>query len=164
MLLGKVLAACAMCENKYVTWLPAYGAEVRGGTAHCSVIISDEKIGSPYIDKADILIIMNTPSFFRFKDKIKNNGMLFVNSSLVNKHILAKHKLFPGSFTVIASASGNIKVANMVALGMLVGKTSILKTKTVKKVILQMGSGLSKELIDINFKAYDAGLDLAGRG
>ena len=78
MLLGKVLAEAAMLEGKQVTYLPAYGPEVRGGTSHCMVTISDCQIGSPYISKADTLIILNNPSLERFKGKVKDNG--FVDS------------------------------------------------------------------------------------
>jgi 2-oxoglutarate ferredoxin oxidoreductase subunit gamma len=83
MLLGRVLAEAAMRENKYVTWLPSYGAEVRGGTAYCMVVISHKEIGSPYIEEADTLIIMNNPSLEKFKDRIKKQGLLILNSSLV---------------------------------------------------------------------------------
>ena len=75
MLLGKVLATAAMKEGKFVTWLPSYGAEVRGGTAHCMVVISDSEIGSAYVSKADTLIIMNAPSLNRFKDRLKRGGL-----------------------------------------------------------------------------------------
>ena len=84
MLLGKILAETAMQENKFVTWLPAYGAEVRGGTSHCMVIISDKEIGSPYVDKADTLIIMNQPSLERFKERRAPQGLLLINSSLAS--------------------------------------------------------------------------------
>ena len=82
MLVGKVLAEAVMLEDKFVTWLPSYGADVRGGTAHCMVVISDKEIGSPYVAKADTLIIMNAPSLERFKGRIKNNGLRVINSSL----------------------------------------------------------------------------------
>ena len=80
MLLGKILAEAAMREDKFVTWLPSYGAEVRGGTANCSVVISDEEIGSPIIGSADILIVLNEPSLVRFQKRVKNNGLIVVNS------------------------------------------------------------------------------------
>lgn len=85
MLMGKVLASACLKENKHVTWMPSYGAEVRGGTAHCMVVISDEEIGSPYVEKADTLIIMNEPSRQRFKSRTKKAGLLIVNSSLAKK-------------------------------------------------------------------------------
>ena len=81
MLLGKVLAQAAMLEGKQVAWFPAYGPEVRGGTSHCMVTISDQEIGSPYITAADTLIILNHPSLERFQGKLKEKGMLILNSS-----------------------------------------------------------------------------------
>ena len=86
MLLGKILATSIMEENKFVTWLPSYGAEVRGGTAHCLVVVSDEEIGSPYIKEADALIVMNSPSLMKFKGRLKNKGLLIANSSLMSSH------------------------------------------------------------------------------
>ena len=82
MVLGKVLSVAAMIENRHVTWMPAYGPEVRGGAAHCTVIISDEEIGSPWVEKADALLIMNALSLERFKERAKRGGLLILNSSL----------------------------------------------------------------------------------
>src|SRR4030043_575231 len=85
MLIGRIIAEAAMRENKHVTWLPAYGAEVRGGAAHCMVIVSDKEIGTPYINQADTLIIMNQPSLERFKNHLVPKGLLMVNSSLAQE-------------------------------------------------------------------------------
>ena len=164
MLLGKVLAVAAMRENKNVTWLPAYGAEVRGGTAHCSVIISDEPIGSPCVDKADFLIIMNEPSLNKFKHKIDKNGFFFINGSLVDSGYLAAKNVVSGQFTRVASELGNIKTANMVALGMLIKYSGICKDKTVKEVIKDMGRGHGQELINTNIKAFEKGANLLMKG
>ena len=109
MLLGKILAQAAMRQDKFVTWLPSYGAEVRGGTAHCMVIISNTEIGSPYIDKADALIIMNQPSLERFKAKLKNKGLLIVNSSLAGRVNYQNMRISQFPFTDIAIKLGNIK-------------------------------------------------------
>ena len=117
MLLGKILATSIMEENKFVTWLPSYGAEVRGGTAHCLVVVSDEEIGSPYIKEADALIVMNSPSLMKFKGRLKNKGLLIANSSLVDNITDKKFTVLNFPFTDIASNLGNIRIANMVALG-----------------------------------------------
>lgn len=159
MLLGKILAEAAMREGKYVTWFPSYGAEVRGGTAHCMVIISDEEISSPYIEEADSLIVMNEPSFARFKRRVKNKGLLLVNSSLVkNKDKEMRPSGQP--FTDTALKLGNIKVANVVALGAFIAKTKIVDTKTVLKVIEDLAPEDKKDLIAINNKALKAGMQL----
>jgi len=152
MLLGKIIAEAAMRENKHVTWLPAYGAEVRGGTAHCVVIISDKPIGSPYIEKADTLIIMNAPSRERFKNRIRAEGLVLVNASLVeDKDDNKRAARFP--FTEIAVKLGNIKVANMVALGYYIREKKILGAETVSRVIRDIAPADKKNLVEINQKA-----------
>jgi 2-oxoglutarate ferredoxin oxidoreductase subunit gamma len=161
MLLGKILAEAAIKEDKFVSFLPSYGAEVRGGTCHCTVVISNKEIGSPYVDKADALIIMNQPSWEKFKGRIKNKGLILINSSLVNKNIDNKNALilkYP--FTELAVNLGNIKVANTVALGCYLVKNKIIDLKTVLKVIEDMAPKDKKELIEINKKALSMGREL----
>ncbi|MFA5344870.1 MAG: 2-oxoacid:acceptor oxidoreductase family protein [Candidatus Omnitrophota bacterium] len=161
MLLGKILAEAAMRENRQVTWLPAYGAEVRGGTAYCMVTISDKGIGSPYIEKADALIIMNGPSWEKFKQRIKNKGLVLVNSSLADKNIEQKNVfILKYPFTELALKLGNIKVANVIALGCYLAKNKIIGLETVLKVIKDMAPRNKKELARINEKALLKGRDL----
>ncbi|MBU1870349.1 MAG: 2-oxoacid:acceptor oxidoreductase family protein [Candidatus Omnitrophica bacterium] len=159
MLLGKVIAEAAMKENKFVTWLPCYGAEVRGGTAYCMVIVSNKGIGSPYVDKADSVIIMNSPSLAKFEGRLAKGGFLLINSSLVHAQIkTAKAKSYP--FTEIAQACGNIKTANMVALGALIAHRNILKEKSCIEVMKEAASSVKKELIEINISALKEGIRL----
>lgn len=160
MLLGKVLAVAAMKEKRYVTWLPSYGAEVRGGTAHCMVIISDQEISSPYIDKADSLIIMNRPSLEKFKSRIKNRGLLFLNSSLVSGkgYRNARTNKFP--FTEVAVKLGNIRVANMIALGAFIAKKNPVSLESAKAAVSDIAPAHKKHLIDINLKALKEGAGL----
>ncbi len=158
MLLGKVLAQAAMEEGKFVSWLPAYGAEVRGGTAHCSVIISDEEIGSPYIEKADTLIIMNQPSLGKFIKRLKKGGCLIVNSSLVDLGAGLKAAGHP--FTQIAFELGNIKVANMVVAGFLIKKNKTVNLDTVLKVIRNMAPKGKTDLLKVNEEALKRGSGL----
>ncbi len=157
MLMGKILAYAAMKENKQVTWLPAYGAEVRGGTAYCMVVISTEQIGSPYIDKADALIIMNEPSWERFKSRIKPAGILLVNSSLVRSNIENRPRIIKQPFTDIAIKLGNIRVANIVALGCFLAKKKIIGIKTVLNSIEQIAPQDKRNLIEINKQALEEG-------
>jgi 2-oxoglutarate ferredoxin oxidoreductase subunit gamma len=156
MLLGKVLAEAALREDKFVTWFPCYGAEVRGGTAYCMVVVSDREIASPYIEKADTLIIMNAPSWEKFKQRIKDKGLLIVNSSLVSQGLRA----CSGPFTDIASCLGNIRVANMVALGYYLAKKKLLKIETALGVIEEIAPADKKDLIAINKKAIEEGVKL----
>lgn len=161
MLVGRILAEAVMREDKYVTWLPSYGAEVRGGTAHCMVIISDTEIGSPYIDKADSLIIMNNNSLERFKKRITNNGLLIINSSLVDTGMnQGKPTVIKHPFTDIAVRLGNIKVANMVALGCFLAAKNIVRPESIFKAIQVFAPPNKKELIEINKKALEEGMKL----
>ena len=162
MLLGKVLAEAAMREDKYVTWLPSYGAEVRGGTAHCLIVISDTEIGSPYIDKADTLIIMNEPSLKKFKNRIKNKGLLIVNSSLAGdiKDIDKSIHILKHPFTDLAVGLGNIKVANMIALGFFISQKNIVDSKSVSCVVQAIAPEDKRGLIEINQKALLEGMKL----
>lgn len=162
MLLGKVLAEAVMREGKFVSWLPSYGAEVRGGTAHCMLIISDQEIGSPYVDKADTLIIMNAPSLEKFKERIKNQGLFILNSSLA-KSVPAKDlKINSHPFTDIAIGLGNIKVANMVALGFYLAQKKIIGIENMLKVIEDIAPAGKKGLVKINQQALRVGMKLGG--
>jgi 2-oxoglutarate ferredoxin oxidoreductase subunit gamma len=160
MLLGKVLAESAMRLDKYTTCLPCYGPEVRGGTANCMVVISDEEIGSPYVDIADDLIIMNEPSLHRFKDRIKEKGLLIINRSLAKTNIVSKATVLSYPFTDIALELGNIKTANMVALGCFMAKNKIIDKVTVLEVFKYMTPPHKSEIFEINQQALLAGMKL----
>jgi len=157
MLLGKILAGAAMKENKFVTFLPSYGAEVRGGTSHCMMVISDREIGSPYVEKADNLIIMNGPSLVRFNNRIKNKGLLIINSSLIPRYTNRNVHTLQFPFTDIAIKLGNIKVANTIALGCFIAQKKFLSPKTISKVMQDMAPQDRKDLIKINQKALEEG-------
>jgi len=161
MLLGKVLAEAAMLEGRFVTWLPSYGAEVRGGTAHCMVIVSDEQIGSPYIKQADSAIIMNNPSFERFKERVGKKGLIIVNSSLVPPQQESGRRFVFHPFTSLAIGAGNIKVANMVAIGCFIRLTGLVKKESVLKVIQAHTPAGRQEVGEVNKRALAEGMALA---
>ncbi|MFH0790087.1 MAG: 2-oxoacid:acceptor oxidoreductase family protein [Candidatus Omnitrophota bacterium] len=161
MLLGKVLAEAAMKENKYVTWLPAYGAEVRGGTAYCMVIISDEEIGSPYINTADTLIIMNGASLEKFRARLKKNGLLIINSSLAQFNNPDKTiTVVQYPFSDMAANLGNIKTANMIALGAYLIIKKTVDFKNVLATIKVIAPTDKRDLIAINKQALIKGMAL----
>lgn len=160
MLLGKVLATAAMEENKFVTWLPAYGAEVRGGAASCTVIISGSEIGSPCADKTDTLIIMNQPSFIKFKGGVRNKGLLILNSSLVESAVNKKFEVLKYLFTDIAADLGNVKIANMIALGCFIAKKNIVEIKSILMAMEKIAPPDKKELLEINRQALLKGVSL----
>lgn len=157
MLLGKVIAEAAMRQNKQVTYLPAYGPEVRGGTSHCMVTISDREIGSPYVTKADSLIILNNPSLERFKSKVKDDGLLILNSSLAKTDAYLKVKILQFPFTDIAVKLGNIKVANMVALGSYLGAKKIIESKNILEVFKFMAPAGNPKILEVNEMALREG-------
>lgn len=161
MLLGKVLAEAALKENKFISWFPSYGAEVRGGTANCMVVISEEEIPSPYVQKADTLIIMNQPSLEKFKNRIVPKGLFILNSSLIECDSgQANTQVLKGPFTEMAVKLGNIKVANMIALGVFIAKKRIVAAKTVLETIEAIAPPGKQSLIEINKNALRTGIEL----
>ena len=160
MLLGKVIAEAAMRQRRFVTWLPAYGPEVRGGTSHCMVTISDQEIGSPYINKADTVIILNNPSLKRFSARVKDKGLLILNSSLASGGANRKVKMLQFPFTDIAIKLGNIKVANMVALGCYLRQKKIVKTKEMLEVFRFMAPAGKTDILEVNQRALQEGVKL----
>ena len=160
MLLGKVLAEAVMRQGRQVCWFPAYGPEVRGGTSHCMVTISDKEIGSPYVTKADTLIVLNNPSLERFKSRIKDKGLLVLNSSLAKNPGSGRIKILDFPFTDIAIGLGNIKVANMVALGCYLGAKKIVKIKEMLEVFRSMAPAGKADILEINQRALQEGVKL----
>jgi len=133
-----------MLEGREVTWFPSYGAEMRGGTANCTVIISDDMIGSPVVSVPDVLITMNRVSLDRFLPKLKKKGVLIYDSSLIKKPSLRKDIEAVGvPATSIAGSVGNTKSANMVIIGALIACTGILGKSSVVR-IFAMGEGSVK--------------------
>jgi 2-oxoglutarate ferredoxin oxidoreductase subunit gamma len=161
MLLGKVLAEAALREGKYISWFPSYGAEVRGGTANCMVVISQEEIPSPYIEKANTMVIMNQPSWVKFKNRISPKGLFILNASLMERDSDPTNaEILKYPFTQLAVELGNIKVANMIALGALIAKKRLVSPQTVIDTIEAMAPPGKRALIEINKKALRTGIEL----
>jgi len=161
MLLGKILVESAMDSGMEVTWLPSYGAEVRGGTAYCMAVVCDREIGSPFVDKADTVIIMNEPSLEKFKSRVKNKGLLFINSSLVEGIVDNKGlRVFRLPFTDAALELGNLKVANVVALGSYIAETKLIDINKVVAVIERIAPKEKRGLVEINKQALYQGMEL----
>ncbi|MDD4899361.1 MAG: 2-oxoacid:acceptor oxidoreductase family protein [Candidatus Omnitrophica bacterium] len=160
MLLGKIIAEAAVKEGLFVTWLPAYGAEVRGGTAYCMVVVSDREIGSPFIEEADTLIVMNEPSYAKFSSRLKKNGLLILNTSLIDKEGKKINNALSFPFTDIAAKIGNVKVANMVALGCFLQKKKTPALQTALNVIREIAPEQKEKLVAINQQALNEGAGL----
>ena len=158
--MGLNLTQAAMMEGKNVTYLPSYGAEVRGGTANCTVVISDEEIASPVASAPEFVVAMNKPSMVRFQNQIQSGGVLLINSTLIDAEISR------GDVDVVRVPAGEIaeklgspKSANMVMLGAFIKKSNLVSISTV---IEELKNTLKKKekLIAINEKALRAGYDL----
>ncbi|WP_304507546.1 2-oxoacid:acceptor oxidoreductase family protein [Anaerotignum sp.] len=161
MTMGKFLAdATCNATEKKVTFFPSYGAEQRGGTANCYVVISDEEIGAPLGDVMDDLVVMNAPSLAKFLPILKSGGTLFINSSIVSDDISRSDvKLVKAPVTEIALEMGNAKVLNVIMLGVYVGYTEVLEPEVVWETIKHKLSSKPK-LLPLNKEAFEKGLVL----
>lgn len=164
LLSGKILAQAAMNKGLEVAWVPSYGPEMRGGTAYCTVVISQRPIGSPIIKNPMHLVAMNRPSLEKFSPVIKQNGIILINSSLIS--ISAGREdvdNFPVPVTDIAQRIGSVKVANIVALGAFVARSKIFDFELLRETVLKEFS-TKKKFIDLNMAALDEGKKAAGFG
>ncbi len=158
MMMGKLLTYAGMKEDKEVSWMPSYGPEMRGGTANCTVIISDKKIPSPMSSKPDSIIVMNLPSLDKFLPKVKSGGTVFINSSLIEEEVTRDDvKVIKVPANKIANEIGNSKIANMVMLGSFVEEKKIVKPETVKDSLENVLSARNQKLIDLNVRALEKG-------
>ena len=158
---GKVLAYKGLTDGKNVSWLPSYGPEMRGGTANCSVIISDAPVGSPIVSNPDVLIAMNLPSLDLYEDKVTSGGMIFVDSSLVERKVNRTDvKVFYVPATKLASDNKIDKLANMIIMGKVLKETGAFDneesvTNALKKVI----SAKRADMLETNLNAMKLGRD-----
>jgi len=147
-----------MLENKEVTWFPSYGGEMRGGTANCTVIVSDELIASPIVKNPDILVVMNDQSLRKFQPQLRKMGILIFDSSLIKNPELRADIEFVGvPATEISKTIGNTKSANMVLLGTLIAKTKLLKEQSMFEA-LEDSMDSRKEIVAMNKRAIREGI------
>ncbi|MCB2153333.1 2-oxoacid:acceptor oxidoreductase family protein [bacterium] len=161
MSLGQLIAYAGMLENKHVSWVPSYGPEMRGGTANCHVLISDDPIGSPLVSHdATAVIVMNLPSLVKFEPELQKGGHLLINCSLIDKEAerkdVAVHYITAND---IAMELGNVKAANMVMLGAYLHLTHIVKVETVSEALKKVFGQKKAELIPLNLEALKRGAE-----
>lgn len=157
MFMGKLLAQAGLLSDKYVTWMPSYGAEVRGGTAYSMAKISNIEIADPVVTNPDILIAMNKPSLLKYEGKVKEGGILISNRSLIDN--VPKRKginLVNIPMTEIASKLGEARGANMVAIGALIKRSKILSMRSVFLALKHILKN-KEDLFLVNKKALEAG-------
>ncbi len=158
--MGLNLAQAAMLENRFVTYLPAYGAEVRGGTANCTVSISDEEIASPVASSPTFVVALNQPSMVRFQNTIQSGGVMFLNSTLISAlPSRGDIEVVNIPANAIAEKLGNIKSANMVILGAFVKKSNLVSLQSLVDGLIVALKG-NQKLININQEALNAGYNL----
>ncbi|MBF0480111.1 MAG: 2-oxoacid:acceptor oxidoreductase family protein [Desulfovibrionaceae bacterium] len=163
LLIGNLLAYAAMDQGLNVTYIPVYGAEMRGGTANCTVVISDEEIGSPIIHRPIGLIAMNRPSLDKFQARLKDGGVMIVNSSLIDPGLAEKTRIktFMVPMNQIADSMGNPRLVNMVAIGAFIQASGAMPVETVVKSLGQVISPHYKHMIPQNAEAIEAGAKAA---
>ncbi len=160
LLMGQLLVYAGMQEDKEVTWIPAYGPEMRGGTANCSVSIADTFINAPMFADPDILVAMNQPSLDKFEAAVKPGGSLFINSSLINRKSRRQDiKTYYIPANECADALGESRVANMVMLGAVLAAEPLVKTDSVLSV-LEKTLASKKHLLPLNSQALDKGAEM----
>lgn len=159
MSMGQMLAYAGMIEGKEVTWCPSYGPEMRGGTANCAVVLSDEMVGSPIISKdATVVIAMNLPSLVKFENEVVSGGLLIINSSLIEKKPSRSDiNILYIEANKIAGDVGNPKAANMVMLGALLAAKKLVDMDSIQKAFLKVFGERKKEFLPANEAALKAG-------
>ena len=162
MSIGKNLVEAGVEEGMEVSWVPSYGPEMRGGTANCTVILSDERIGSPLVEHPSEIIVMNRAALSKFEPQVLSGGTVFVNSSIIpNKISRTDLKAVYVPCDEIAAELGNTKVANMVMLGAYIAATKSIKVETIESMIHEMFAGKKAKLIPLNIEALKRGMTCA---
>ena len=160
---GKFLAYEGLLEDRQVSWLPSYGPEMRGGTASCSVILSDTPIGSPIVNTPNILVAMNLPSYDKYESTVEQGGKVFVDSSLVARG--AERNDVDTYFipaTRLASDNGMPTLANMIILGKVIKETGVMPLENVERTLKKVISAKRADMLELNLKAIKIGYDYEG--
>ena len=157
---GKVLAYKGLVEGKQLSWLPSYGPEMRGGTANCNVIISDEPVGSPIVDTPDVLIVMNLPSLDKYENAAEKGAKIFVDSTLISRKVERDDvEVFYIPATKMAQDAGIPTLANMIILGKVIKETGVVSYEGMEDALKKVVSARKANLIDVNLKAMQIGAE-----
>lgn len=163
MLMGQIISLAGMLEGKHVTWMPSYGPEMRGGTANCTVVISDQEVASPVTNEAEVVVAMNIPSLEKFEPAVTTKGHLLINQSVIDRSPKRTDiSVVKVQCNEIADELGNLKVANMVMLGAVAGATGVVSMESLVKALeKKLSAGGKASLVEINRNAIDRGYQLA---
>ena len=160
---GKFLAYKGLLEDLQVSWLPSYGPEMRGGTANCSVILSDDPVGSPIITRPDVLIVMNLPSLQKYVDAVVPGGQIYVDSTLIDEKVLRTDvTAYYIPATQMAKDAGVGTLANMIMMGHVLKNNPELPFEGTEVTVQKLVPAKKPELVGLNMKALEAGRDYAG--
>ena len=157
---GKLLAYKGLNAGKNVSWLPSYGPEMRGGTASCSVIISDEPVGSPIVSNPDILVAMNLPSLDRFESSVVPGGLIFADSTLIErKSVRDDVTTYYVPATKLASDNKTPTLANMILMGKILKVLDDFDDESVTKALSKVISAKHADMLEVNKNAMQIGAD-----
>ncbi|MCB5261820.1 MAG: 2-oxoacid:acceptor oxidoreductase family protein [Candidatus Cloacimonetes bacterium] len=159
--IGKFIAKVGMTEGKNVSWLPSYGPEMRGGTANVSTVVSDEEIASPIVSFPDILVALNQPSIDKFAPSIRPGGILILNTTMC-PHGCKRDDIvqIAAPLSDIANEIGNPMVLNMLAIGVIIGKTGLIKYESMEADLTSYMKAKNPELLELNLKAIKRGIEI----
>ncbi len=162
MLFGQIIALAGMIEDKHVTWLPSYGPEMRGGTANCTVVVSDDPVASPVVDMPNEIAIFNIPSLLKFEPTLAEGGILVMNTSMIDREPQRKDiKVIKIAANDVAEKLGNVKAQNMVMLGAFIETTKVVSKESVFKALEKKMTGKKAAFLDLNKRAVEEGMKLA---
>lgn len=157
---GKCLAYAGLLKDRCVSWLPSYGPEMRGGTANCSVILSDAQIGSPIVGHPDILIAMNLPSLDKYENAVVRGGFIVADSSLIARKVVRTDvQAFMLPATNLAAGKGLDTLANMILLGHVLRKTGVMSMEDIEAAMRKVVSARHADLLEKNLEALRLGWD-----
>lgn len=155
---GKVLAYQGLMESKNVSWLPSYGPEMRGGTANCSVILSDSPVGSPIVSNPDVLFAMNLPSLDKYENEAVSGAKIFIDSTLINRKVKREDvSAFYIPATQLASDIGAPTLANMILLGKMLKETNLVKFENIEAGLKKVIPPKKADMLGLNLKALQTG-------
>jgi 2-oxoglutarate ferredoxin oxidoreductase subunit gamma len=161
---GTVLARAAMAEGREVLWIPSYGPEMRGGTASCTVIVAEEAIGSPVVDRADAVVALNPPSLAKYEPIVAPGGLLVVNRSLIEAEVRrADLEVVDLPCTALAREAGDDRLVSVVALGALLARRPLVSLESVRDAITAIVSAKRPQILAADLAALEAGHRAAAR-
>lgn len=162
LLAGQLLAYAAMAEQKHVTWIPSYGPEMRGGTANCTVVVSDDMIGAPLVSRPNIAVVFNNPSMDKYKDCVELGGLLVINRSIVESttdRMDIVRLAIPA--TEVANELGEVRLTNMVLCGAMLVSRPVVAVESLRTALTNKLPARKKHLLALNFMALERGVALA---